>query len=236
MIVRKLNSNGIEQFRAWISAARAGADAAPPFEALTDPATSDPLPAEIEVDPGHSFDRRLEFGEYLVEQLSRYGNSDIDTDSGLWTWISLAFIEQLCPIRDGRRKVRSDDFYVLSADYNRRYRHLARTPWMLTCLHGKDARVVLSGEVHQHGEASEQFLSRQQLFTNRSFFAALNQLYVVERGESWRIKTGARAKTGGSMRRLGKVMRQYDLTWDLNGMASEELYAMLPPEFDAFKR
>lgn len=238
MIVRKFNSTGIERFREWLSLSRAGVDAPPPLELLTDAAASEPLPHHLELDVSRSFPTRLEFGEYLLEILKPLDASmpELDSDVAFWSWLSLGLVEQVCPILKGQRKVGADDRYILTGDYNRRYRHLVRTAWLLVKLHGKHARVVLSGEVHQHGEAAEQFLSRQQLFTNHSFFAALDQLYVVDKKNGWRIKSGARAKTGGSMRRLGKVMRQYDLTWDLNGMRPEELYQLLPPEFEAFKR
>ncbi|HEX5136374.1 MAG TPA: hypothetical protein VFY93_05340, partial [Planctomycetota bacterium] len=86
------------------------------------------------------------------------------------------------------------------------------------------------------GEASEQILSRQHLLTNREFFKALDALYVEDNQARWRLKVGAGGTGPGSLRRLGKVIRQFDLTFDLYGMDSSQILALLPREFERYRQ
>ena len=37
------------------------------------------------------------------------------------------------------------------------------------------------------------------------------------------------------MRRLAKVMRQFDLTYDFHEMTEDQIFDLLPPEFDKYK-
>jgi len=38
------------------------------------------------------------------------------------------------------------------------------------------------------------------------------------------------------MRRLAKVMRQFDLTCDFHDMTRDQIFDLLPPEFDKYKK
>ncbi|MDP3152301.1 MAG: hypothetical protein Q8N23_06495 [Archangium sp.] len=230
-MIRRLNEAGLESFRNWLTLARADGTIAPPIAILTDDTCSE-LALPKATLSRTDFDRRLEFGEYLATQVSH--SAAAEADVGFWSWIALHYIDQICPAESGSRKVYETERYILDRDYTGRYRHLCRTPWLLVHLHEKRARVALDGALHRHGEAAEQFLSRQQLFTNKALFQVLDRLYVTETRAGWRIKTGARSKTSGTMRRFGKIMRQFDLTWDLNGMHPDELFKLLPREFEVF--
>lgn len=102
-------------------------------------------------------------------------------------------------------------------------------------IHGENARPLLAGKLTAGGEAAEAMASRQHLFGNRPLFEALDKLYVAESDDGWEVKRGARGKGGGSMRRLGKVMRQYDLTYDFYDMTGDQILNVLPSEFDKYK-
>ncbi len=45
------------------------------------------------------------------------------------------------------------------------------------------------------------------------------------------LKRGAAGKGGGSARRLVRIIRQYQLTYDLNSMNGNEIVELLPDEF-----
>jgi hypothetical protein len=52
-----------------------------------------------------------------------------------------------------------------------------------------------------------------------------------------RWKDGASATEGpGVILRLMEVLGQFDLTYDLHSLTADQLYNMLPKEFDRFKR
>ncbi|MEW6433936.1 MAG: hypothetical protein AB1730_20745 [Myxococcota bacterium] len=176
-LIRCLNDSGIEQFRAWLAECRAGSLAPAPKSILDDPASSIRFDVERQIAPPELFVDRLSFGQHLNTLLPWAQFGSFADHCGLWTWLALYFADQLCPLAGNRRNVGADDRYILSPDYKRSYRHLVRTPWLLVGLHGPDARVVLAGKMHQHGEAAEQLLSRQQLVTNSAFFGTLCRLY-----------------------------------------------------------
>jgi hypothetical protein len=50
------------------------------------------------------------------------------------------------------------------------------------------------------------------------------------------FKRGAGTKTRGAPRRLADLLNQLDLTFYLYGMTADELLALLPKEFDRFRR
>jgi hypothetical protein len=123
--VRRLNDRGREAFRAWLEN---GATGTPPLALLDDPAMSDPLRLVIRR-PRASFDSRYDLGIALVDLLDGLDVAEIQTDAGLWDWLSLCFIEQLCPPDEaGRRRPGQMDRYLLQLENHRtRYRHLVRT-------------------------------------------------------------------------------------------------------------
>ncbi len=239
MTVRMLNDTGLERFREYVGRLAGGAkDQPPPAELLTSPASSDALPVDVRVDPSLTFTSKLDFGKYLHEQLTAVlALAGSDKNIGLWSWLDLCFFDHTCPERpDGTRRPGADHRHILSNDYKHHYRHLVRTPCLVYGIHGEHAVVVLRGEIHVHGEASEQILSREQIFTNKALFKAMHNLYVMVDGSgAVKLKSGARGDGGGSMRRLGKILRQFDLTYDLRMMSRLAILDLLPGEFARFK-
>jgi hypothetical protein len=231
LLLRSLTESGIEAFRQFLRDCKQGAPSQLPIHLLTDATTSSPIEPRIEIDPKRIFSTKLELGRYLEGVLEPlWSVSPIDRDRGLWTAIALVYFDVLCPVLDGHRKVYADDRYILSHDYKYIYRHLARTPFVLTRIHGDGAKMILDTPPHTHGEATEQLMSRQQIYTNVQLFQAVDRLY--HRGTS--KKRGASSKGGGSLRRLGKVLKQYDLTFDVQAMSEPDIVALLPKEFERF--
>ncbi|MCK6458832.1 MAG: hypothetical protein L6Q95_02935 [Planctomycetes bacterium] len=236
--VRAFTEDGVAALRGYLAAVRAGeTQQTPPM--VEDGHLTTILQPHASVDTSLRFtgDKRG-FARYLVDALSpvRSGGAR-DGDVGLWSWLAAAFFDTICPPReDGSRRVREDHRYILSHDYQDHYRHLVRTPCIIYEMHGEHARIVLAGSPDRHGEASEQILSRQHLLTNREFFKALDALYVEDNQGRWRLKVGAGGKGPGSLRRLGKVIRQFDLTFDLYGMDSSQILALLPREFERYRQ
>jgi hypothetical protein len=152
--VRRLNDRGREAFREWLEQ---GATNAPPFALLDDPAASVPLRLQI-LRPHDVFQSRYELGVELVELLDGLDITELQVDVGLWDWLSLCLINQICPGDEaGRRKPGQIDRYLLQLDNHRtRYRHLVRTAWTLVRVHDSAARFMLAGPLHVHGEAAEQ--------------------------------------------------------------------------------
>ena len=235
--LRRLSDQGIARFEAYLSA---GADAPLPIHLLTDPDTSEPLGAEIDL-PQSQFANRYEFGVKLVSLLSPLNPGAISSDRGLWTALALYWFDQLCSADgSGQRKVDQSYRYVLSADFRHYYRHLVRSPWQLVREHGENSRFLLlaRGEenhpLRRHGDILEQLGGTQSIIRSRPIIATAAALYADP--ITGKPKRGAASKGRGSIRRFARVLRQLELTFDPSLMPANGLQGILPAEFDDWKQ
>jgi hypothetical protein len=229
--IRRLNERGREAFREWLED---GATGAPPLALLDDPATSVSIRLPIPR-PQACFDSRYDLGVELVDLLDGFNVAEIQTDAGLWDWLSLCLIDQICPPDEaGRRKPGQIDRYLLQLENHRtRYRHLVRTAWSLARVHDSAARFILAGPLQVHGEAAEQLAAYQDVITCKPLIAAISSLvWDVDRA---RLKRGFSGSGPGSARRVPVVAKQFRLTYDLDSMRAEQVLELLPREFDRFK-
>lgn len=238
MQIRRLNAQGIEWFRDYLGELRNGSKSPPPEHLLTEDVASEAVAPYAELDTSALDGSKLRLAltvESALQPLERVAG--LDRDVGLWSWLALALFDEICPARsDGARRPSSSYQYILSDDYRHYHRHLVRSPWLVRHLHGEHGLVTLVGPASQHGEAAEQLLSRTPVVTNKPLFAALSRLYVEKHGGQVRHRRGAAGRNGGSFRRVGKIIRQFDLTYDLHAMQPDEILNLLPREFDKFKK
>jgi hypothetical protein len=235
--LRRLNDTGIAQFAEYLNE---GAIGAQPLHLLRHPDTSEPLDVSIKL-VQRNYTNRYEFGRELTMRLSQFDPSKISTDRGLWTWLALYFFDQLSPLGpDGKRKLDKQYRYVLSSDYRHYYRHLVRTPWQLCRDHGPNSRFLLlatndgTDPLRRHGDILEQLGGTQSIIRSRPIIIEASRLYSDPL--SGRPKRGAAGKGGGSIRRFARVLRQLDLTFDPEFMPPGGLSAVLPVEFDGWKK
>jgi hypothetical protein len=187
------------------------------------------------------YPNRYEFGRDLTMRLSALDPAAISNDRGLWSWLALFSFDQLCPTgSDGKRKLDKQYRYILSSDYRHYYRHLVRTPWQLSRDHGPNSRFLLLGtndgadSLRRHGDILEQLGGTQSIIRSRPVIAEASRLYSDPL--SGRPRKGAAGKGGGSIRRFARVLRQLDLTFDPELMPPGGLSAILPVEFDGWKK
>lgn len=235
--LRRLNETGISRFSEYIAG---GARGPVPLGLLTDPETSEPLRLNIAL-PNRTFGDRFEFGRTLVSLLSPLDGASISIDRGLWSALALFWFEQLCPAdASGARRPDKEYRYVLSSDYRHYYRHLVRSPWQLARDHGDNARFLLlaagtegAEPLRRHGEILEQLGSIQAVIRSKPIIAAAARLYGDQ--VTGRPVRGAAGSGAGSARRLARVLRQLDLTFDPELLPNGRLVDILPEEFDKFR-
>jgi hypothetical protein len=237
MILSRLNGQGIAKFVEWLNDQRSGFLSEPPMWLLTDEAYTENLSGNVDIQ-AVPLPTRWDAGKLLYESLTAAKLADNPIDPGLWTWLTLAFIESVCPKgAKGLRKIGEQARYIPEPqNFQRYYRHLLAGPFLVYRAHSDSperARCLLVQELHKPGDIVEQLAARQQILTNRSVVEVATRLYVSADGSR---KHGAAGSGRGSPRRLASVLRQYDLTWDLYATPPDELYALLPKEFDRFKK
>ena len=156
-------------------------------------------------------------------------------DSGFWSAIALFWFNQLVPQKsDGKRNPSKWYNYVFwQENFRWRPRHAIFSTWKLVSQHGENVRFILNKEVHIRGELSEQFLGRIEYFTFESVAKTASKLYTDT--ETGGFVTGAAGRLGGSASRYINWLQQIELTYDLQLIDSENLYQLLPQEFDPYR-
>lgn len=237
MELRRLNEEGIKKFSDYLEK---GAKTAAPVDLLSDAVTSEPLEKPVKVDEKKEFSDRFDFGEYLVSVLAPLDDGRLELDRGLWTALCIVWFDQICPVdRIGNRRVDKSYRYILSSDYRHHYRHLVRSPWQLVRDHGEFSKFLLlppkdtPHPLRRHGEILEQMGGRQAVLRSNTIVAEASRLYSDPK--TGKPMTGVSGNGRGSVRRLGLVLRQLDLTYDAESMNDGALIAVLPKEFDRWK-
>lgn len=228
MKVRRLNHDGVQAFSAYLRQRRDGKSPEPPMNLLQDPECTEPIPVEAEIET-RSFPNRMSLAAYLNKEVFTESWGGIEKDIGLWTWIALFYIGQICPPERQPKKLYS---YVLRGDDNHRhyYRHLANGPFRLYRSHGSLARVMLAGPLDQHPDMAEQLASRQNIVTNTALIRAADYLYWDPEREDHSVGAASRNRSG-AVRRLIDVTDQVARTYDLFAMTAQDIVDLLPDEF-----
>lgn len=230
--VRILNDSGIQRFRNYIAAARSTPSLPPPIEVLEDGEFSEPFSPTVEVED-QRFSDAYDFGAYLGSALSNCEVREISRNHALWSWLALFFFDQIAkPDSSGQRKMLEEAGYVLDErfSFQRYYRHLVRTPWLAVHKHGEMAKVLLLASGRgTRTEVGEQLGAYPDLFGCSNIIAAAYQLYFDV--DTQKPKRGAGGKGAGTPRRLAAVVRQLQLTYDLNDCPIDDFLSLLPQEF-----
>ena len=234
-VLKSLNRLGIEELRAYLARLRAGSAEAPPLTMLDDSAYTKELPVELGV-AATPFASRFDLGRYLTDLLEPLGANVSHRDVGLWAWLSLAWLDQVCPVDEtGKRQPGRDYRHIPDLGYRYQHRHLLLGPFQLYRRHGAHSALLLAGPLYAESGVYHEIASRQDLVANRGVLEAAQQLYLdAKRG---RPKPGAQGSINhpGTVRRFVRVLQQLDVTYDIYGLTAKQILELLPPEFDAWR-
>jgi hypothetical protein len=237
--VQSLNQAGITAFSAWLAHPSEPA----PREILTDPAYCDEIVDEFWVEPAKVFTTSYQLGEYLHDVFTNISDPVAhEGATGMWAWISLAFIDSLLSRSNGKPLDKAH-YLEQPAQSGRRlaYRLIVRTAWKLVRLHGSLSEVALGSKKSPWGEMAEQMTSRQEVFAHRSFWEVAYRLYRTASGEPRRGATSQRPASArrdptnisgkGGVRRLPTTFRQFDRTYLTRSMSLADMLEVLPSEY-----
>jgi len=235
--IRRFTDEGIEQFRRYLAELRQGATAPPPFHVLNDPVTSKPVNDEIQIE-NREFATRLELAQYLDNALAEFESDSIEADVYLWSWLSLFYFDQVCPVqKDGLRKPGRDYRHILEPGYPYGHNHLLAGAYLVYSVYGLNddlSKLLLYTPPNIESGFHHQLAQRQSIITNKGLMEAAHLLYISKL-ES-KPKYGAIAKNkAGTVYRFIDVIQQLDLNYDLYSMSGEEVLQLLPAEFSKWK-
>lgn len=237
MNIRRLNDQGIEHFTVFLDSLTGDAPMPYPSALLTDPEATEEIQPAIKIEQ-RTFGSRYAAAEYLYKLFKDSGLTNIEGDRGLWAWLSLFYFEELCPPNvKGRRKPHERARWIPEVgSFWRYYRHLLAGPYRIYTAHSDSperAMLVLCGSLHQPGDIVEQIASRQEIITNAELMKAATKLYYDSSSKKpWRGAAGKDSR--GTVRRFTDILNQFDVTWDLYSIRTNDFIGMLPNEFSRF--
>jgi hypothetical protein len=229
--IRTFNEEGLNEFERLINEIRSSTLKNIPEDLLFNENYSSAYEPIINLEKV-DYKNKNELIPYIVEKLNLRANKHLYFDKGLWSWLAAFYFDNICPIDgNGKRKINESAFYVLRDPKNFRkfYRHLLAYPSRILSELEDSSKIFLVGNFLKRGEITEQFGAYQEIALNKGILDAANIMYWDESSKS--LKRGAAGKGGGSARRLVRIIRQYQLTFDLNAMNGNEIVELLPNEF-----
>ena len=249
--LRVLNQEGIDLFRSMIDTERNQGNArqatlvddvfVSSIEALAaDPQLTEGLPGAFEIDAAQKFANRYDMGVRLDQVLPADISVVQHTNVGLWSWISATYFRQLLePTRTGGKYKMWSSYRYAPLPYQkfRYYRHLTFMNFWLHRTMGQNvARFFLSRPLYEHSDAIEQLYTQDRDFlASKGLMDAALEMYMDPKTGTMKAKALGEA-TGGSARRLAtKIAKQLQMNYDLQSMDKDEIYPLLPPEFDAWR-
>lgn len=220
------------------------------FTLLTDDQFSAPLDgndAEIII---KKYASAKQMAEHICNALQIDDFYKVQNDSKLWGWLTFALWEnfQNLSVEDHDPKYTYKPYKLLKGEYVLRekwlflpaepndwqkyQRHIVRNPCELYKRFGSDADHLIKRPTNSRGEAIEQLTSRHP-FWDALFLKVGKKLYWDEKkGE---MKKGTGGKDKGAPRRLARIFRQFDITWQVDKTNASSFIKRLPKEFDRFK-
>ena len=228
----RLTDAGIAAFRGYLDGLRAGGTEAPPLALIEDERFARPAYAGVTVEP-RPFASRYDFARYADRLLALESPAAVFGDVPLWSWLSLYYFDQVCPLREGLRKPGRDYRHIPEPGFRFGHRHLLSGAYLVYSVYGLKealAEFLLHGPLPNETRVFHEIVARQILVTNDAVIEAARRLYFDRHTK--RPRRGAiQRKTPGGFLRFITVIQQLDLTYDLYSMRWEQLFEILPAEF-----
>ncbi len=237
--MRSMLPEGESRFREYLQQVRQNSSIQRPD--LNQNQFSEEFSPYVSIDETRTFLTKLELAEYLDRcfKNSNITRKDVlgEKKKGLWTWLAYIWFDQLAPGDNaGIRNIKEEAKYICSSNYRDYYRHLIAGPYDIFSLHGmENSRIFLYSPVHEHNDFIEQFASRQFIISHPNIVETITKLYL-DAGTK-KPKRGAQSKKKeGNIRRFVKIIQQFELTFDIYSMSSEQILKLLPDEFDEWRK
>lgn len=232
MKLRRFTDSGIQEFRNFLAACREEPATDLPVALLGDNRHSQVVDPGIEVEQ-RVFVTKGDAAHYLSELLRAIPESEIITDAGLWTWLSLYYFDEICRPDATGYHPRNNYQYVFDAYSSRySYRHLLFISWRVLNIAPVHNRLMLSTLVNVLDAMTEEIMKRLYFTRIPCMFELLDRLYwdsIAERSKKGAVSQ--KPKPGDLKGRLPFRIRQLEKTYDLQSLSADQLMELLGDEF-----
>ncbi|RLI76483.1 hypothetical protein DRP05_12820 [Archaeoglobales archaeon] len=238
--LRIMLSEGEDQFRKYIQQVKIDSSISRPD--LNQNRYSKEFSPKIEVEEKVSFESKFDLAKYLYDLFDKAGvtRKDVLKEKGLWTWLAYLWFDQLT--NDLKNILKREEYYICTepSNYRRYYLHLVASPYIIYSLFINSRYGVhismpfLYNEVWKSNDFAEHVAPNQFIISHENLVDTIYKLYYDESKN--RPKKGVTDRNKpGSIRRFVKVIRQFELTYDIYSMTSDQIIELLPSEFDFWK-
>lgn len=233
MLVRQFRQTGIEAFQAFLASCREDPEIEIPDDLLDDDALSTAVSPPVTAEP-REFIERADAVEYLGEVLAPLPEHDVANNAGLWSWLALFYFDEVCPIREGRRRVKNDYHYIFEPKNSRHfYRHLLFIAWRIHLISPRPNRLFLHAPVSSLDKVTTEVMKRLYLTRIPCIFEVLDRLYWDDERERARagIVQANTVRPGDLIHRLPIRIQQLEKTYDLYSLDADQMIELLGEEF-----
>jgi hypothetical protein len=231
--LRRFTPEGIEAFRAILRASRETPTEEFPLELLEHPTLTELVEPAVSVGEVQ-FETKGDAARYLSTILAPIPDDDVRLDAGMWTWLSLVYLDSVCQHTEHGRDVKNDYYYVFEPLNPRHfYRHLLFVSWRVIRLSPVHNRVFLRSPSNQLDKITEEVMKRLFLTRIPSAFELIDRLYWDEKRSRPRVGiTRSVVRAGDLSHRLPLRIRQLEKTYDLMSLTADQLIELLGEEFE----
>lgn len=214
-------------------------------ELLTDPEYTEEIAESYRIDPTRIFHTKLDLCRYFTEEVfpdSFIESATTRADTGLWTWLAIAYYTQF--VKKGKDVVRvnADCCWVYNSDdyrFGRRH-YVAGAVYLYRDVKpfGGDALTLLfTPPPTEFGRLVDAMTNVRDSIRTPAFFGAAVKLYYDSSKKSKYSSAAINQNGPGSIRQLTRVLQQFRETYDFVGADSVMAFCdRLPAQFDAFRK
>jgi hypothetical protein len=230
--LRRFTPDGIEAFRDFLRTSRATPTEDFPTDLLEHRTLTDVVEPAIPIAESQ-FETKGDAARYLATILGPISDDDLRLDAGLWTWLSLLYLDSVCQHTEAGRVINHDHFYIFyHQDSRRYYRHLLFISWRLLRLTPTNHRLFLTSQLSTLDKVTEVVVGRLFLTRIPAIFELLDRLYWDEKNSRpKRGITNAPRQRGSLTPRLSLRISQLEKTYDLMSLTADQLIELLGEEF-----
>jgi len=188
---------------------------------------------QIMIDDKIIFKSKLELAQYLdnIFREAHISREDVIRNRNLWTWLAYIWWKQLTNNCNNIKE--RDEHYICTepSNYRRYYTHLVAAPYILYSLYNLPISMLfLYNPPWKINDFTERVAANQFLISHRNIVEVIYSLYFDEKKQ--RPKKGSTSPDApGNIRRFIKVLRQFELTYDIYSMTPQQIIEILPEEF-----
>ena len=150
----------------------------------------------------------------------------------MWNWLAILYYKQLLNTHGKIGELQRLFIFENLPDY--RYRHLLKAPYEICRFYKKnlnDFKFLLLDKVNINGELYRNTVENPEIRKNPHFMEVARQFFYDENTKSLRKNIGGITEL---IRRLIKVWRQYERSFDMYRMPSKEIINKLLTKHDEF--